>query len=316
MKAWVISDLHLEFGSDFEHVPPIAADVLICAGDVLTKGIVPSIEWLGSRFGGLLPIVFVAGNHEFWGAEMQSSIVDAKAAAQRYPDFHFLENEATEINGIRIIGATLWTDFRVLGRDPEMEMWIARQTMRDFKEIKWSKKPYRKFGPIHALRKHVETRTYLEGQLQEDALTTVVVTHHSPCIRSVPPADRDDTSLASYASDLKALIERCRPKLWIHGHVHQHNDYTIDETRIVSNARGYPGENTGFNPTFVVDLNTATLDLHDLAVSLVEEDEQTPSFGSALDDVEFRPLERRIVGRRGVDHKPLKPARKPPADKF
>lgn len=44
MKIWVISDLHLEFGAPFDIEPPPGTDVVVCAGDILTKGIAPSME--------------------------------------------------------------------------------------------------------------------------------------------------------------------------------------------------------------------------------------------------------------------------------
>lgn len=38
---------------------------------------------------------------------------DGKAATVGFPDVHFLENEADTIGGVRFVGATLWTDFRI-----------------------------------------------------------------------------------------------------------------------------------------------------------------------------------------------------------
>lgn len=45
------------------------------------------------------------------------------------------------------------------------------------------------------------------------------------------------------------------PTLWVHGHVHHRNDYMVGDTRVVSNARGYPGEETGFDPCFTVEIS-------------------------------------------------------------
>jgi len=42
--------------------------------------------------------------------------------------------------------------------------------------------------------------------------------------------------------------------LWVHGHSHTAVDYEVAGTRVVCNPRGYPGEETGFNPGLVLTL--------------------------------------------------------------
>lgn len=254
MKIWIVSDLHLEFGYPFNERPPDDVDVLICAGDVLTKGVVPSINWL-AKFAPDIPVVFVAGNHEFYGDCLQSGILDAREAAKGHSNLHFLENDAVEIGGVRFVGATLWTDFRLFGRKPEVCMSYAQSGMNDFKKIKFSKTPYLKFKPIYAYRKHVETRDYIAAELRENTgRKTVVVTHHAPSPRSISAEFRHDPLSACYASDLEDLIYEAGPRLWAHGHVHHRRDYLVGDTRVVSNARGYPGEITGFDPGLVIEI--------------------------------------------------------------
>ncbi|NLS07659.1 phosphatase [Rhizobium sp. P32RR-XVIII] len=254
MRIWIISDLHLEFGWPFDELPPDKADVLICAGDVLTKGVVPSIKWL-AKFAPDVPIVFVAGNHEFYNSCLHSDIPEARKAARDHPRLHFLENDAVDIGGIRFVGGTLWTDFRLFGRNPGVSMSYAQSGINDFKKIKFSKTPYLKFKPIHAYGKHVETRDYIAAELRErTGRKTVVVTHHAPSPRSIDPAFRHDPLSGCYASDLEDLVYETGPALWVHGHVHHRNDYMVGSTRVVSNSRGYPGERTGFDPGLVIEI--------------------------------------------------------------
>lgn len=253
MKIWIVSDLHLEFGEPFDVEPPLDADVMVCAGDVLIKGVIPSMAWLTKRLALKIPVIFVAGNHEFYGASVQESLRDAKMAG--YPNLHFLENDVVEIDGVLFIGGTLWSDFRLFGRDPQVAMSYAQSGMNDFKKIKLSKNPYFKFRPMHAYRRHVETREFIANELRKrSGQRTVVITHHAPSPRSIATEFRHDPLSACYASDLEDLIRDSAPTLWVHGHVHHRNDYAVADTRIVSNPRGYPGENTGFEPTFVVEI--------------------------------------------------------------
>ncbi|MGO6818971.1 metallophosphoesterase [Rhizobium ruizarguesonis] len=255
MKLWIISDLHLEFGQPFLQPPPPDADVLVCAGDILTRGIVPSIEWLAANIPSSMPVVFTAGNHEYYGASVQESIRDARLLRDRHPNIHWLENEAVDIGGVIFAGATLWTDFRINGGDPGLAMAAAETGMNDYRKIKFSKLPYQKFKPIHAFRKHQESRAFLKTALTESSTRkTVVVSHHAPSPGSIPLEFRGDPLSACYASDLEDLIVEGQPALWVHGHVHQKADYRIGETRVIANPRGYPGEVTAFDPRLVIEI--------------------------------------------------------------
>ncbi|MDE3783409.1 metallophosphoesterase [Sinorhizobium meliloti] len=254
MKLWIISDLHLEFGQPFVGPPP-DADVLVCAGDLLTRGIVPSIEWLATNIPSSMPVVFTAGNHEYYAGSMLESIRDARLLRDRYPDIHFLENETVDIGDVRFIGATLWTDFRLNGGDPELAMAAAQSGMNDYRKIKFSKLPYRKFKPIHAYRKHHESRAFLKSALENaTARKTVVLTHHAPSSRSIPPEFKGDPLSACYASDLEDLLVEGQPDLWVHGHVHQKVHCQVGKTKLIANPRGYPGETTAFDPQLVIEI--------------------------------------------------------------
>ena len=256
MKIWVLSDLHLEFGVPFKQPPPEDADVLVCAGDIVTKGVLPSIAWLTHRIARKIPTVFVAGNHEFYGASLEESLRSAGIAVDS-PNFHFLENGVVKIDGVTFLGGTLWSDFRLFDRNPEVTMVHAKPGMNDYRRIKLSKEPFKKFRPIHSFVRHQETKAFLTAELQKRrGQTTVVVTHHAPSARSIAPEFRDDPLAGCYASDLEELIDETQPTAWIHGHVHHRCDYMIGATRIVANPRGYPGERSGFDPEFTIEIVT------------------------------------------------------------
>jgi hypothetical protein len=66
----------------------------------------------------------------------------------------------------------------------------------------------------------------------------------------------------AYASNLDYLFDNKTftnpPSIWIHGHIHSSNDYYINNTRIISNPRGYllagVAENSAFKDTFIIDV--------------------------------------------------------------
>ncbi|WP_348642308.1 metallophosphoesterase [Rhizobium tropici] len=149
---------------------------LVCAGDVSTKGIVPSIQWLADVYAQALPVIFVPGNHEFYSASVEESIRDARKFDAGFSNIHFLENDGVEIGGVRFIGGTLWTDFRLFGRNPAVSMPYAQSGMNDFRKIKFSKLPCRMFKPIDACRMRVQTRDFIAAELRKPTpLKTVVI---------------------------------------------------------------------------------------------------------------------------------------------
>ncbi|MEB2843264.1 phosphatase [Rhizobiales bacterium RZME27] len=254
MRIWVMSDLHLEFTALSLPLTIPQADVCVVAGDVLTRGVVPSLEWLADNVAGHMPVVFVAGNHEFYDAAFGDSILAGKAFAAGIDNLHFLDGETVDIAGVRFAGGTLWTDF-CLHDWQDSAMAEARSRMNDYRKIKYAKKPFRKFLPINSLNKHRLDRTAIETAMTgEGNGRLVIVTHHAPSERSLPTADRATLIAAAYASDLTSMIEAGKPDLWIHGHIHHHSDYMISETRVLANPRGYPGQETfgNFDPAFVV----------------------------------------------------------------
>lgn len=248
MRVRVFSDLHLEFAP--LHLPPLEVDLVIAAGDIATKE--NGLAWLETHF----PddrVAYVMGNHEFYGAQLPR-LTEKLAAKAAGSSISILENRTIEVNGYRIFGATLWTDFNLQGR-PFDDAVAAGEGMSDYKKIRhWPS--HRKLSPRHTREAHARSVAHLETFLQAgDPRTSLVITHHAPSLISLPLAWRKDPLSSAYASSLDALIERYQPALWVHGHIHRATDYKIGQTRVLSNPRGYPSEEAvGFIPEFVVDL--------------------------------------------------------------
>ncbi|MCS6946968.1 MAG: metallophosphoesterase, partial [Steroidobacteraceae bacterium] len=85
MRLRVLSDLHLEF-QDW-HPPPHPADVVILAGDIHVGS--AGIEWARRAFGAA-PIVYVAGNHEYFHGELRG-VQKALRVAARDCAVHFID---------------------------------------------------------------------------------------------------------------------------------------------------------------------------------------------------------------------------------
>lgn len=248
MRIRVYSDLHLEF-SPFETPPNEGIDVVILAGDIDVKG--RGIAF-AKRFP--CPVVYVPGNHEYYGGAIPRLTERFKTAAAG-TNVHVLDGDGVLINGTRFLGTSLWTDWRGNGTmDPSLAMEHARAGMSDYKRIRVSP-TFGRLRPQDTLKWHARARTWLAAQLDEthDG-PTVVVTHHAPTLKGCTPADASTPLLAAYASDLEPLMG---PKVdaWIFGHTHFAFDEVIQGTRVISNPRGYPGERVaGFKPEFAFEV--------------------------------------------------------------
>ena len=199
-----------------------------------------------------IPALYVCGNHEFYG-EKFPRLIDKLKEEAKGSNVHILEDDTFEYEGIRIFGATLWTDMNLHGERQEASN-LARDRMNDYKRVRHSPS-YRKLQPTHTRAKHHSTTLALRKFLQDgDPTKSIVITHHAPSIRSLPERRREFPISAAYASNLEDLIDESGPALWIHGHIHHSNDYKIKNTRILTNPRAYIDDpNRDFNPELVID---------------------------------------------------------------
>ncbi|MBN2700031.1 MAG: metallophosphoesterase [Methylothermaceae bacterium] len=224
MRLHYFSDIHLEFGG--MRLPKVDADVIVAAGDIGVG--LQGLRWL-SRQG--RPVVYVAGNHEFYKHEHGTLLAQLELAALDGP-VHFLENRSEVIDGVRFLGCTLWTD---LGGGDEDVAALA-DSLNDFHKIRFGNGPFRL---EHYRMLHQASRDWLEKSLQIPfAGPTVVVTHHAPSFWSW---DHRPSALNrfAYCNDLRELMYEHEITAWFHGHTHVARDYRCADTRVLCNPRGY-----------------------------------------------------------------------------
>jgi len=260
MEIHLISDIHAEMIRSVKTSFPEEAELIILAGDIHSGKI--GVEWAQDNFGTEIPIIYVAGNHEFYDKDL--SVVEEIAEAADGTNVHFLNNDSVVKNGVRFIGSTLWTSFN--DWEDEKNIRFLQGAMNDYNYIKatwfFEENPERikqaeaidrsfmleKFDrnysllqPIILYLLHKEAMSYLEKALSVpfDG-KTVVVTHHAPSYKSV--GYYKEAYEDGYASPLEYFIDQHREVIdvWAHGHLHKPVDYTISGVRIVSNPRDYP----------------------------------------------------------------------------
>ncbi|SFQ26346.1 metallophosphoesterase [Pseudomonas borbori] len=253
MKLAILSDLHLSVAGMEE--PNTDCDVVILAGDLGRPQ--QAIRW-AKQFS--QPVIFIPGNHEFYGASLTTTLTDLKQAAHD-SNVHVLEREEVCIDGVRFLGCTLWTDFRLFATESETAAAIteAHRTIRDFSRITLSDDSPTCFSPAHSSQIFNQSVDWLTDRFSKKFNgSTVVITHHAPSPSSINPKYTGSLLNACFVSNLDDQIVQWSPTLWVHGHTHNSCDYQIGNTRILSNPRGYAREgipeNMAFNPFLTIQV--------------------------------------------------------------
>lgn len=253
MKIQIVSDLHLSLAPC--SIPNVGADLLILAGDIHRP--TEALRWAKAL---PIPIVYVSGNHEYYGSSLPATD-RLLHELSRGSNVALLDCTEKRIGGVRVLGATLWTDFLINGGGLEHKKTMdeAKRFSRDFTRIMVDEKGLETLSPTHCVtlfKRHVR---WLEERLAEPFPgTTVVVTHFAPSLKSVAPRFAGSLLNACFVSDLEALVEKSGAALWVHGHTHDSFDYHIGSTRVLANPRGYvqngKAENSAFDPGLTVEV--------------------------------------------------------------
>ncbi|MBM4397711.1 MAG: metallophosphoesterase, partial [Deltaproteobacteria bacterium] len=172
VQVQVLSDLHVEFhrdgGAGMIRSLPVLGDVLVVAGDLATRTTLePAVRLLCDRFP---EVVYVAGNHEYYGSSLPRVHDTIARLAARVRNFRWLHHSAAVVAGLRFGGTPLW--FR---DHPANEAYA--HLLNDFNQIR----DFRSW----VSRENEAGTGFLAGTLPD---LDVVVTHHLPAPGSIDPA--------------------------------------------------------------------------------------------------------------------------------
>lgn len=261
MRILYGSDLHLEFRE--AKCPPIPPrenyDLVILAGDVNLGA--RGLDWAYDRFCVQdRPVVYVPGNHEYYGYDFDvnnAALASMEALTSMNPDnaqLHVLlpgvTNATRIIDGVRFIGATLWTDLEEPGlqqrMNPNMQYHRDRYIERnvsDFHVIhrgkrRWSANDARETFALHVAYLTTELEKSFDGK-------TVVITHFMPTRQAIATKYLLSNLNGYFANDLDELMAEHTPDAWVFGHTHDSQEliHRPSGVRLFCNPMGYPGEN-------------------------------------------------------------------------
>jgi hypothetical protein len=258
VKLQLLSDLHLET-EDFQPRPAPGAELLVLAGDI-------DATWTGlQRFAGWpVPVLFVAGNHEFDGRDLNLAWPALREACASQ-GIDLLQRQTRVLEGgdgrrVRFVGTTRWSDFDLFGAAQRTR---AQRAAGYFMRLMDARRGLEPFDAAAVREEGLACRAWLDAELRVPAQgrwdSTVVITHFAPSVRSADPRYGRQPGTASFCNaddDLIPLTD-----LWLHGHLHCRHDYSLGRagrkpSRVVCQARGLAskGEAEGFDPDLLLDI--------------------------------------------------------------
>ena len=273
MKIRVVSDIHQEFSDLYRkpwyNIEPLEDDkdtVLLLAGDIFafaddhtTKLYDPADltsskrKWcldLAKRF---KAVCYVLGNHEWYGCDLVHDQYRIYHELDRIKNFYVMNQRMVRIDGVSIIGATLWSS---MNNSNPLVMNACQRNLNDYRVISFAGK---KLIPEHTIKQFHSDKHYIFEMANREVAAghkVVVMTHHAPCELSIMEKYRGDPCNGGFASDLSNEILDSKISLWAHGHMHDGFDYIVGNTIVVCNPYGYvPNElNQRFKPTLTIEV--------------------------------------------------------------
>lgn len=220
--------------------------MLVLAGDIASGSSNTMRVIKRFRKAGFENIVYVPGNHEYYGTAINEFDSKMKLKTQAVPGVHFLNPGYVEILDTVFIGCTLWT---CLGYDNRAES-MASRSIADFRLID-------NFSPDQAVMIYENHVSYIKSIANIFSnKRKVIVTHFLPAKQCIHPRWQGEANLLNkyFANDLGNWIEYQENTTWLFGHTHDSVDVVVGETRLVSNPYGYwPHElNENFKPTIEI----------------------------------------------------------------
>lgn len=251
MKIRLLSDLHTEFRLPYK-IQSFAnykgEDVLVLAGDIASgsTNTMDVIKFFLDK--GFPKVIYVPGNHEYYGTGFDE--FNAKMSDKCYmtPGAYYLNPDAVVIDGVKFIGATLWTNFA----DNPFSQSAAKRGINDFRMI-------RDFDVNRCAKTYYEHLDFIKQAYEERGSNkVVVVTHFLPARECIAPRFRGPDLINDYfANDLGEYIATMSDTTWLFGHTHDATDIVLGDTRVVANPHGYytaMNDGIGFDPFKVIEL--------------------------------------------------------------
>lgn len=248
MIVRLFSDLHID-GRVYNFTPQ-AHDpdaVLVLAGDM--GGFHQDAAFMTVAASRFKYVLFVAGNHEFYGGDYDNVKKFWHGVDNDINNFFFMDNRVKTIDNVRFLGTTLWTD---MDRGNPLACMAVQRALNDYAVISYQ---HRRLMVVDTVAFHNEAMRFLNKELAVPFKgETVVITHHSPSWSLVTEVHRNSMINAGFHANADQLFYDYELAYWFYGHTHVSLSRKINDTFVISNQRGYVGEDYGFDDAFWLDI--------------------------------------------------------------
>jgi predicted phosphodiesterase len=245
MKIQLMSDLHFEFGWMKVFKEKKLDTILVLAGDIDNRkeNLDAFIDHACENF---KAVIMVAGNHEFYGHDLDGMMGFLYNLDAEIDNFHFLENDFIKIDDVTFIGATLWSE-------PEWGVFhrINDAHMITYKNHRLLDRNIAEFSRA--------SKVYIKDALDKIEGKKVVVTHFGPDQALMNHRWKSMGGLNTYfwASGLQDYFHKA--DMWLFGHTHDPQDMMLDGCRCVCNPHGYVWpdggkEHNNFNNNLILEI--------------------------------------------------------------
>ncbi|KAH3746200.1 3',5'-cyclic AMP phosphodiesterase protein [Pelomyxa schiedti] len=241
----LLSDLHQELACQDQFTWEVNAPYLVLCGDTANGTTSAFGDFLRKQSPRYRGIFVVPGNHEFYKNEYHGTR-QAMQALEAIPNVHVLDRKTCVVEGIKLIGATLWSQ-------------TASSQLNDFTLIKIAEPDgsTRKLTPKDTTAFFQQELEFIKSEVASAKAAgqrVLVLTHHCP-LRNEPGFSTD---LSSFIKSNKHIC------VWMYGHTHYSIRTRCGSTLVISNQLGYAyqmGEvDNNFHPECVVAIKAPTGD--------------------------------------------------------
>lgn len=261
-----VSDIHIDFylrykDCSFDNLKTTKlheifanrrGEVLVIAGDIghYNDQNIFFLKALREYFG-YEKVFLVLGNHDYYLLQESirkhynnssfKRIHEIKKMCRELDGVHLLSGDIVEYKDIKFGGSTLWYDGKYIQR---LDIKISKEGITEL----WQRKMLdasmiygiKRFDSLY-LRELERLRKIYDK-------CDVMITHINPSIdpKHTPAKYTLDKLNGFYSFDGEFYIENSSANYWVFGHIHESIEYEINNTKVMSNPLGYPGENQDF----------------------------------------------------------------------
>lgn len=249
MKIKLLSDLHMEMGYLYSYKKH-DEDVVVLAGDISAYN--KHYKHILYQIPDDMPIILIAGNHEYYGSSIQTVNGKLNELAARNPNVHFLNNTSCVIGGIDFFGGIMRTDLSLDG-DIEKSVHYAGQYINDFRHTEVDAT-----GRLFTPQDHIAEFKLFEQELIKWLDTPrsdpkVVLSHFIPHPEAIATKYLGSPVNPYFTQDMSKYMGW--KGAWMFGHTHTSFDFMEGDTRVVCNPKGYGRENEmGFVEDLIIEL--------------------------------------------------------------